>query len=65
MLVTVQHLAEGHVMPETSGSVSITQAQGAHLADYFESLAKIKEASVVALSDPSGKAVEMASQGAW
>jgi predicted dehydrogenase len=33
----------------------ITQPDGAHLPDYFGSLAKIDEAESVALSDPSGK----------
>src|SRR5258708_3248891 len=47
-------------MPETIRVGVITQAQGAHLPDYSQSLAKIKEANAVALSDPSGKCVEMA-----
>lgn len=38
----------------------ITQAQGAHLADYFEALARIEEAEAVALADPSGKSADVA-----
>jgi predicted dehydrogenase len=38
----------------------ITQADGAHLADYFESLAKIEEAETVALADASGKTADAA-----
>jgi predicted dehydrogenase len=33
----------------------ITQAEGAHLADYFGALAKTEEVESVALADPSGK----------
>jgi predicted dehydrogenase len=38
----------------------ITQPQGAHLPDYFGSLAKIEEAEAVALVDPTGKTVDAA-----
>jgi UDP-N-acetyl-2-amino-2-deoxyglucuronate dehydrogenase len=47
-------------MPKTIKVGVITQAEGAHLSDYFSSLAKIEEAEAVALSDPSEKSVEMA-----
>jgi predicted dehydrogenase len=47
-------------MPKTIKVGVITQAEGAHLADYFGSLAKIDEAEAVALSDPSGKTVDAA-----
>lgn len=47
-------------MPKTIKVGVITQEQGAHLPDYFGSLAKIDEAESVALSDPSGKTVAMA-----
>jgi predicted dehydrogenase len=42
-------------MPKTIKAAVITQQDGAHLADYFGSLAKIEEAESVALVDPSGK----------
>ena len=42
-------------MPKTIKVAVITQADGAHLPDYFGSLAKIDEAEGVALVDPSGK----------
>jgi UDP-N-acetyl-2-amino-2-deoxyglucuronate dehydrogenase len=42
-------------MPKTIKVAVITQPQGAHLADYFSSLAKIEEADAVALVDPTGK----------
>jgi predicted dehydrogenase len=42
-------------MPKTIKVAVITQQDGAHLADYFGSLAKIEEAESVALVDPSGK----------
>ena len=38
----------------------VTNAQGAHLSSYFESLAKTEEAEAVALADPSGKVEESA-----
>jgi predicted dehydrogenase len=41
-------------MPKTIKVAVITQADGAHLPDYFGSLAKITEAEAVALVDPSG-----------
>src|SRR5207302_11420545 len=41
-------------MPKSIKVAVITQADGAHLPDYFESLAKIDEAEAVALADPSG-----------
>src|SRR5881628_2720648 len=47
-------------MPKTIKVAVLTQAQGAHLPDYFGSLAKIDEAESVALSDPSGKTVDAA-----
>jgi predicted dehydrogenase len=47
-------------MPKTIKVGVITQEQGAHLPDYFGSLAKIDEAEAVAVADPSGKAVDMA-----
>jgi predicted dehydrogenase len=42
-------------MPKTIKTAIITQKDGAHLPDYFGSLAKIEEAESVALVDPSGK----------
>src|SRR3954447_23274642 len=42
-------------MPMTIKAAIITQLDGAHLPDYFGSLAKIDEAGTVALVDPSGK----------
>jgi predicted dehydrogenase len=47
-------------MPKTIKVGVITQAQGAHLADYFGSLAKIDEAEAVALADPSGQTADAA-----
>src|SRR5262245_52792177 len=47
-------------MPKAIKVGVITQAEGAHLPDYFGSLAKIEEAEAVALADPSGKSVEAA-----
>src|SRR4051812_11678981 len=47
-------------MPKTIKVGVITQAQGAHLPDYFGSLARIEEAESVALADPSEKTVDMA-----
>jgi predicted dehydrogenase len=38
----------------------ITQAEGAHLPDYFGSLAKIEEGDSVALADASGKMADVA-----
>ena len=40
----------------------ITQAEGAHLGDYFGSLASCPEVEAVALADPSGKHQESAAQ---
>jgi predicted dehydrogenase len=42
-------------MPKTIKTAVITQQDGAHLPDYFGSLAKIEEAESVALVDPSGR----------
>jgi predicted dehydrogenase len=42
-------------MPKSIKVGVITQPQGAHLDDYFSSLARIKEAEAVAVADPSGK----------
>jgi predicted dehydrogenase len=47
-------------MPKSIKVAVLTQAQGAHLPDYFGSLAKIEEAESVALTDPSGKTVDAA-----
>lgn len=47
-------------MPKSIKVGIITQADGAHLSDYFGSLAKIDEAAEVALADPSGASEEMA-----
>jgi UDP-N-acetyl-2-amino-2-deoxyglucuronate dehydrogenase len=47
-------------MPKSIRVGIITQADGAHLPDYFGSLAKIEEAEAVALADPSGNSEEMA-----
>jgi predicted dehydrogenase len=47
-------------MPKSIKVAVITQADGAHLPDYFESLAKIEEADTVALADPSGKSAAIA-----
>lgn len=47
-------------MPRTIKVGVITQAQGAHLPDYFAALAKIDEAESVALADASGKSVDLA-----
>jgi predicted dehydrogenase len=47
-------------MPKTIKVAVITQDQGAHLPDYFGSLAKIEEAEAVALADPSGKSADSA-----
>ncbi len=49
-------------MPKTIKVGVITQEQGAHLPDYFGSLAKIEEAESVALADPSGKSTDAARQ---
>ncbi len=49
-------------MPKTIKVGVITQAQGAHLPDYFSSLAKIEEAETVALADASGKSADSARQ---
>ncbi len=42
-------------MPNTIKVGVITNAEGAHLPDYFSSLAKTPEAEAVFLADPSGK----------
>jgi predicted dehydrogenase len=42
-------------MPKTIKVAVVTQPEGAHLGDYFGSLAKIEEAEAVALLDPTGK----------
>jgi predicted dehydrogenase len=47
-------------MPKTIKVAVVTQPQGAHLSDYFESLAMIEEAEAVALVDPTGKTAEQA-----
>src|SRR3954447_10832560 len=47
-------------MPKTIKVGVLTQADGAHLADYFSSLANIDEVEAVAVSDPSGKSFEIA-----
>ena len=47
-------------MPKTIKVAVITKPQGAHLADYFGSLAKIEEAEAVALVDPTGKTADAA-----
>jgi len=45
-------------MPKAIKVGVITQADGAHLADYFAALARIDEAVAVALADPSGKSAD-------
>src|SRR5262245_58814941 len=45
----------GPLMPKTIKAAVVTQQDGAHLPDYFGSLAKIEEAESVALVDASGK----------
>jgi predicted dehydrogenase len=47
-------------MPKTIKVGVITQAEGGHLGDYFESLAKTEEVESVALADASGKVEELA-----
>ena len=47
-------------MPKSIKVAIMTQTQGAHLPDYFGSLAKIEEADAVALSDPSEESVAAA-----
>jgi predicted dehydrogenase len=47
-------------MPKSIKVGVITQADGAHLPDYFASLAKIEEAEAVALADASGKTADAA-----
>src|SRR5262249_20189011 len=47
-------------MPNAIKVGVITEAQGAHLSAYFESLAKAPEAEAVVLADPSGRSAEMA-----
>jgi predicted dehydrogenase len=47
-------------MPKAIKVGVLTQAEGAHLADYFSALAKIEEVAAVALSDPSERTVEAA-----
>src|SRR5205823_5385791 len=53
-------LTKGHAMPKAIKVGVVTQAEGAHLPDYFSSLAKIEEAEAVALADPSGKTADLA-----
>ena len=47
-------------MPQAIKVGVITQAEGAHLPDYFGALAKIGEAAAAALADPSGKTADAA-----
>jgi predicted dehydrogenase len=47
-------------MPRSIKVGVFTQAQGAHLPDYFGALAKIDEVEAVALADASGQSVEAA-----
>src|SRR5262245_56255261 len=47
-------------MPDTVKVGVITNAEGAHLAQYFESLAQAKEAEAVFLADPSGATADRA-----
>lgn len=47
-------------MPKSIKVAVITQAEGAHLPDYFDSLAKIQEAEAVAVADASGKTADAA-----
>ena len=47
-------------MPKSIKVAVITQADGAHLPDYFSSLARIEEAESVALVDASGNSVDAA-----
>jgi predicted dehydrogenase len=47
-------------MAKTIKVAVVTQEGGAHLPDYFASLAKIEEVEEVAVADPSAKCVEMA-----
>ena len=47
-------------MPKTIKVGVITQADGAHLPDYFAALAKIEEAGAVSLADSSGKTADAA-----
>lgn len=47
-------------MPKAIRVGVITQADGAHLTDYFGALAKIEEAEAVVLADPSGKSADTA-----
>lgn len=47
-------------MPNTIQVGIITNAEGAHLDAYFDSLARTEEAAAVFLADPSGKTVERA-----
>ena len=44
-------------MPKTIKVGVITNAEGAHLPDYFTSLAKTEEVESVVLADPTGKTV--------
>jgi predicted dehydrogenase len=44
-------------MPKTIKVGVITEAQGAHLSAYFDSLAKAEEAETVVLADPSGQSL--------
>jgi predicted dehydrogenase len=47
-------------MPKTIKVGVITQAEGAHLADYFQALAKTEEVESVSLADASGKIAAIA-----
>src|SRR5262245_26112919 len=50
----------GGTMPKAIKVGIITEAQGAHLSAYFDSLAKVGEAVAVVLADPSGQSVAAA-----
>lgn len=47
-------------MPHTHRVGVLTQADGAHLPEFFESLAKTPEAEEVAIADPSGQCEKLA-----
>jgi predicted dehydrogenase len=47
-------------MPKAIKVGVLTNAHGAHLSDYFSSLAKTEEVEAVALADPSGQTVALA-----
>jgi UDP-N-acetyl-2-amino-2-deoxyglucuronate dehydrogenase len=50
-------------MPNSIKVGVITNAQGAHLPDYFASLARTEEVDAVVLADPSGQTVAAARKG--